>query len=84
MSEDKFEGNVYTIEKTNALTPTSWFFNLYIHSENDANAKLPSRVEIAFRLDSGATISVFIAAILMVITQMCNVCNRNQLNASKC
>ena len=43
----------------NAVTPTSWFYTLYVHTPlSIAQRDNPSRLEIAFLLDSGASISV--------------------------
>ena len=46
-------------EMANALTPTSWFYSLYLHTpERHNNNDHPSRLEISFLLDSGASIPV--------------------------
>ena len=43
----------------NAVTPTSWFYTLYVHTPSSITQRdNPSRLEIAFLLDSGASISV--------------------------
>ena len=43
----------------NAVTPTSWFYTLYVHTPSSITQRHnPSRLEIAFLLDSGASISV--------------------------
>ena len=43
----------------NAVTPTSWFYTLYVHTPSIIIQKdSPSRLEIAFLLDSGASTSV--------------------------
>ena len=43
----------------NAVTPTSWFYTLYVHTPSSiVQRDNPSRLEIAFLLDSGASISV--------------------------
>ena len=55
---DGFEVNMYTNEMNNAITTTRWFYNLFIHFENETIANLLSRPEIAFLLHSGASISV--------------------------
>ena len=42
-----------------AVTPTSWFYTLYVHTPSSITQREnPSRLEIAFLLDSGASISV--------------------------
>ena len=44
-------------EMANALTPTSWFYSLYTHTSSNQNHRdYPSRLEISFLLDSGASI----------------------------
>ena len=40
------------------IDPASWLFNLYILSQNKTDSNLTSLQEIAFRLDSGASIPV--------------------------
>ena len=46
-------------EMANALTPTSWFYSLYTHTSSNQNHRdYPSRLEISFLLDSGASISL--------------------------
>ena len=43
----------------NAVTPTSWFYTLYVHTPSSITQRdNPSRLEIAFLSDSGASISV--------------------------
>ena len=43
----------------NAVTPKSWFYTLYVHTPSSITQRdSPSRLEIAFLLDSGASISV--------------------------
>ena len=43
----------------NVVTPTSWFYSLYIHTPSkQIQRDNPSRLEISFLLDSGASISV--------------------------
>ena len=40
----------------NAVTPTSWFYTLYVHTPSIiVQRDNPSRLEIAFLLDSGAS-----------------------------
>ena len=46
-------------EMANAITPSSWFYSSYLHTpERYNNSDHPSRLEISFSLDSGASISV--------------------------
>ena len=49
----------YPTEMANALTPTSCFDSLYLHTPGRHNdIDQPSRLEISFSIDSGASISV--------------------------
>ena len=49
----------HLIEMANAVTPTSWFYTLYLHTpSNQIQRDNPSRLEISFLLDSSASISV--------------------------
>ena len=54
----KFEVNMYhTTAMANAVTPTSWFYTLYVHTPSSITQRdIPSRLEIAFLLDSGASV----------------------------
>ena len=56
----KFEVHMYhPTAMANAVTPTSWFYTLYVHTSSSIIQRHnPSRLEIAFLLDSGASISV--------------------------
>ena len=56
----KFEVHMYhPTEMANAVAPTSWFYTLYVHTPSSiAQRDNPSRLEIAFLLGSGASISV--------------------------
>ena len=56
----KFEVRMYhSTVMANAVTPTSWFYTLYVHTPSSiVQRDNPSRLEIAFLLDSGASISV--------------------------
>ena len=56
----KFEVHMYPpTVMANAVTPTSWFYTLYVHTPSSMVQRgNPSRLEIAFLLDSGASISV--------------------------
>ena len=43
----------------NALSPTRWFYSLFSHApERQSKNEYPSRLEISFLLDSGASFSV--------------------------
>ena len=58
----------------NAVTPTSWFFTLYVHSPSSIIQKdNPSRFEIAFLLDSGASISVLNYPTFISLTKLLDI-----------
>ena len=42
----------------NTITPYSWFYPLYVHASEGKDNILPSKLEILFLLDTGASISV--------------------------
>ena len=56
----KFEVHMYhPTAMANAVTSTSWFYILYVHTPSSITQRdNPSRLEIAFLLDIGASISV--------------------------
>ena len=56
----KFEVHMYhQTAMANAVTPTSWFYTLYVLTPSSiVQRDNPSRLEIAFLVDSGASISV--------------------------
>ena len=58
MSKNISEINVYTTKMTSAITPSGLFCNWYFLSRNETDSNLPSRLEVAFQLDSSASISV--------------------------
>ena len=72
--ENNFEVKNYTTEFTNAITPTSWFYNMYVQSQNETDSKSPPSLEIAFFLDSGASVLEINISTNMIITQLFNVC----------
>ena len=74
---------MHCTELTNATTPTSWFLKLYVHCQNETDSHLLSRLQIAFLLDSSASILVFHLPTYLMITQILNVCNRNYHDVSK-
>ena len=54
-----FELNMYhPTETANAITPISWFYQLYVHTPHQKLDACSSRLEILFLLDTGASISV--------------------------
>ena len=58
----------------NAVTPTSWFYTLYVHTPSSiAQRDNPSRSEIAFLLDSGASISVLKNPTYITLTQLLDI-----------
>ena len=58
----KFEVHMYhPTAMAKAVTPTSWFYTLYVHTPSSITQRdNPSRIEVAFLLDSGASISPFL------------------------
>ena len=69
---------------TKALTPTSWFYSLYVHtSVNQIQRDYPSRLEISFLLDSGASISVLNYPTYVTIANLPNFKQNDSLNTSK-
>ena len=71
-------------EMANALTPTSCIYSLYTHaSPNQNQLDYPSRLEILFLLDSGASISVFNYATDVIITQLLDIKQNSPHNLSK-
>ena len=55
----------------NAVTPTSWFYTLYVHTPSSIVQKgNPSRLEIAFLLDSSASISVLNYPTYITLTEL--------------
>ena len=68
----------------NAVTPTSWFYSLYIHTTSNQNQRdCPSRLEISFLLDSGASYSVLNHPTYLSIAKLLNIKQNNRLNPSK-
>ena len=58
----------------NAVTPTSWFFTQYVHTPSSIVQKdNPSRLEIAFLLDSGASISVLNHPTYITLTKLLDI-----------
>ena len=71
-------------EMANALTPTSWFYYLYIHTPSNRNQRdYPSRLEIAFLLDSSASISVLNYPTYVSIAKHLKIKQPNTLSSSK-
>ena len=87
-----FEIHMYhPTEMANALTPTSWFYSLYTHTpSNQDHRDYPSRLEISFLLDSGASISVLnhptyitIAKLKQILLLITNIKQTSPHNSSK-
>ena len=58
----------------NAVTPTSWFYTLYILTPSSITQRdHPSRLEIAFLLDSGASISVLNYPTYITLTKLLDI-----------
>ena len=71
-------------EMTNALTPTSCFYSLYLHileSHNDNDH--PSRYEIYFLLDSGASFSKINYHTYLTIAKLLNITCNDKNHTSK-
>ena len=80
-----FEIHMYhPTQMINALTPTSWFYSLYTHASSDQNQRdYPSRLEISFLLDSGASISVLNHPIYITIAKLLQIKQNYPPNSSK-
>ena len=71
-------------EMANALTPTSWFYSLYTHTSSNQNHRdYPSRLEISFLLDSGASISVLNHPTYITFAKLLNIKQNPPYNSSK-
>ena len=71
----KFEVHMYhPTAMANAVTPTNWFYTLYVHTpSNIVQRDNPSRLEIAFLLDSGASISVLNYPTYVTLTKLLDI-----------
>ena len=55
----KFEIHTCQItEIANTISPFSWFYPLYVHTSETKDNLLPSKLEILFLLDNGATLHI--------------------------
>ena len=72
-------------EMANALTPTSWSYSLYLHTpERHDDNDHPSRLEISFLLESGASISVLNYPTYLTMAKLLNItCNDKTNHTSK-
>ena len=70
-----FEVHVYhATEMANAVSPTIWFFSLYILTPStQIQRENPSRLEISFLLDSGASISELNYPTYVTIAKLLNI-----------
>ena len=70
-----FEVHMYhPTAMANAVTPRSWFYTLYIHTPSSiVQRDNPSRLEIAFLLDSGASISVLNYPTYITLTKLLDI-----------
>ena len=59
-------------EIANTITPYSWFYSLYVHASEGKDNILPSKLEILFLLDTGASISVLNLPTFHVIAKQLN------------
>ena len=71
----KFEVHMYhPTAMANAVTPKSWFYALYVHTPSSIVQKdNPSRLESAFLLDSGASISVLSYPTYITLTKLVDI-----------
>ena len=71
----KFEVHMYhPTAMANAVTPTSWFYTFYVHAPSSiVQRHNPSRLEIAFLLDSGASISVLNYPTYITLTKLLDI-----------
>ena len=71
----KFEIHMYhPTAMAKAVTPTSWFYTLYVHTPSSiVQRDNPSRLEIAFLLDSGASISVLNYPTYITLTKLLDI-----------
>ena len=68
----------------NAVTPTSWSYSLYIYTpSNQIQRDNPTRLEIPFLLDSGATTSVLNYPTYFNIAKVLDIKQNNILIPSK-
>ena len=68
----------------NAVTPTSWFYSLYTHAlSNQSQRDYPSKLEISFLLDSGASISVLKYPTYVTFAKFLDIKQNNTLHALK-
>ena len=71
----KFEVHMYhPTAIANAVTPTSWFYTLYVHTPSSITQRdHPSKLEIAFLLGSDASISVLNYPTYITLTKLLDI-----------
>ena len=71
----KFEVHMYhPTAMANAVTPKSWFYTLYFHTPSSITQRdNPSGLEIAFLLESGASISVLNYPTYITLTKLLDI-----------
>ena len=71
----QFEVHMYhPTAMANAVTPTNWFYTLYVQTpSNIVQRDNPSRLEIAFLLDSGASISLLNYPTYITLTKLLDI-----------
>ena len=71
-------------EMANAVTPTSWFYSLYIPPSSNQNQRdYPSRLKISFLLDRAAFISLLNYPTFVTIAKLLKIKQNNTLRSSK-
>ena len=69
---------------SNTITPESWFYFLYTYvSPNETQRDYPSRLEISFLLDSGASIIVLNYPTYVTNAKLLNIKQSNPQKLSK-
>ena len=71
----KFDVHMYhPTAMANAVTPTSWIYDIYVHTPSSIVQKdNPSRLDNALLLDSGASISVLIYPTYITLTKLLDI-----------
>ena len=81
--KDKFEVNKCITQVIKAISLTSWFYILIIHSQNESQSNLPTKLEITFLMGSGSSIPVPTISTYLMITPLFRVCSHDQHDKSK-
>ena len=64
-------------ETANAIIPTSWFYQLYVHAPHQKLNTCSSRLKILFLLDTGASISVLNLPTYTILTKHLEIKSQN-------